>query len=169
VVNAAPNLAATWIHVPAIAIPPAAWSSRFQIYLLEDPSLPTSQAALVPLDELVLAQRPLYVDLTTLLSVERSSGLFRLVPDEPSAALVRRQVEGTGSLNLPFVVVADGARIYMGAFVSALSSYRYPGPIAPLEELQDDRLTILGPAAGDDPRWDPRIVKVLSEASRLLP
>ena len=87
-------------------------------------------------------------------------------------ALLNR-VGQVGTQGVPFVVEADGQRIYLGAFYSLVSSQSFAGPMILVEGIDDAGFAI-GPsypaaAAGADVRGDPRILKVLGEAGKLLP
>ena len=45
-------------------------------------------------------------------------------------------------LNLPFVAVADGARIYLGTFLASLSSISPTGPNANVDDITSDDVTL---------------------------
>jgi len=103
-------------------------------------------------------------------AVYRGSTLLDLLVDD---ARPDRTISLDG---VPFVVMADGQRIYMGAFITGLSSFAISGPEVFGEEIVEDGFPIYppnehimpGPAA-PDLRSDPRILKVLTEAGRLVP
>ena len=72
---------------------------------------------------------------------------------------------------VPFVMTANGERIYAGAFWTMLSSLSYDGVVIldplPLSSVMpgDLRITLGYPApelfTGEDPRSDPRILEAL--------
>jgi hypothetical protein len=70
---------------------------------------------------------------------------------------------------LPFVAVADGARIYLGTFLASLSSISPTGPNANVDDITSDGATLLAPWSGADPRNDDRILKALTETGKLVP
>jgi hypothetical protein len=72
-------------------------------------------------------------------------------------------------LGLPFVVVADDVRIYLGTFTSVISSISPAGPNLMTDDITSDELVIQPPWRGTDPRNDPRILQVLTETGRLVP
>ncbi|MCY2931625.1 MAG: hypothetical protein NTV86_19460 [Planctomycetota bacterium] len=71
--------------------------------------------------------------------------------------------------SLPFVMVADGQRCYLGQFYSPLSSYPASVPTIALElGAPRNPIRIHIPIAGaNDPRGDPRIQKALRELGKL--
>ena len=81
-----------------------------------------------------------------------------------------RETEG-----LPIVAVADGVRIYLGGYFAASSSVgvAYPTIYSPAIATDMSGITIRAPYSGstppNDPRFDPRIVKVLTETGRFVP
>jgi hypothetical protein len=159
--------ASTFFCVPSISIAPDAWASRLQLFLLEDEKLSTFDVAELPLDTLVLAQDPI-LDLGRIASVTKASGEIRLLENSDFGKWVRDVIQGRSLLLMPFVVVADGARIYLGSFVSSLSSAIGPVPWVEAESMSADRFRIAPSGPDTDPRWDARILKVLGESSRLV-
>jgi hypothetical protein len=137
-----------------------------QLYLA-DADLEPGESLMLGLDEIPLEAEPL---LTTgdLLSYDQEEHAFALTQDacerilEPEI-LYRR-----------FVVLANGERIYTGAFWTPLSSRSYDG-IAILQPLSEDRCILrvdLGyPShltyAGKDPRNDERLLMALDQAGKL--
>ena len=154
-------------YVPEVSIAPESWADRLGIYLLEDSEMSATEAASRPLDDLVLASRPL-LDLATIVSVTRQTAEIRVQDFGDLGTLIRNEMSLRKQLLMPFVVEADGARIYLGEFVSLLSSTVGPGPYVESDAIGSDRFRVEPYFSGADPRWDPRIVKVLTEASRLV-
>jgi hypothetical protein len=72
-------------------------------------------------------------------------------------------------LDMPFVVIADGTRIYLGTFTSQISSIGPTGPFVYVEDISADDLFLRSPLSGSDPRSDERIIKALSERGKLVP
>ena len=67
------------------------------------------------------------------------------------------------------MVVVDGVRIYLGTFMSDISSIPPAGPVIVTDEITADGLAIQPPWTGTDPRNDPRIIQALTEAGKLVP
>jgi hypothetical protein len=155
----------TKFYVPDIAVAPEAWSDRFRISLLADEKLSAQDAAKQPLDKLVLASTAL-LDLKRITAVTKATGEFRVQDDSDLGSWVQNRMSSNSLLNMPFVVEADGIRIYLGSFMSPISSYAGPGALVDVMSMKPDRFVIDSPLP--DLRWDPRIVKVLTEASRLI-
>lgn len=159
------------LHAADVPIMPWSWYERFSIVLLEDPLLYTPDVVGIPLDALTLDDSPVvalanldfYSQSTHTLHWESwySEHLQSLLPEVP--------VYG-----LPFVVLADDQPIYLGSFVTSLSSESFDHPVIVLEDLTDSSATIAsGYPAGappeNDPRADPRILQILREAGKLAP
>jgi hypothetical protein len=71
---------------------------------------------------------------------------------------------------LPFVVTVDGAPVYLGTFFRLVSSKIPVGPVIVIDDITDDLVPISAPKrAGDDARFDPRIVQVLTDTGKLVP
>jgi hypothetical protein len=82
---------------------------------------------------------------------------------------------------IPFVVEADGQRIYLGAFGTNLSSIGIYAPEVMVEDIANDGFAINPPPplpppsppatnpGSPDRRNDPRIVKVFTEAGLMIP
>jgi len=153
-------------HVPGVFIAPAAWSNRFAIYLLEDPRQTPNVLASTPLDSLVLVDHSL-LDLGFIASVSQATGEVRIHGNGDIGRLISSLMENL--LLMPFVVEADGERIYLGNFISPISSNLGDGPMVDSMRMSADRFQIEKPHQGPDPRWDQRILKVLGEANRLVP
>jgi hypothetical protein len=70
----------------------------------------------------------------------------------------------------PFVVKVDDVPIYLGTFFRLVSSMTPVGPVIMVDNITNDLVPILAPMqAGNDPRFDPRIVAALSETGKLVP
>jgi len=153
-----------------VPIMPWDWYERFSIRLLADPLLSTPDVVDIPLDALVLdspivalANFDFYSQSTHTLhwGAWYTAQLQDYLPEVP--------VHG-----LPFVVMADDQRIYLGSLVTRESSVAFDHPVIVLEDLTATSATIAPgyPAATPqtpDPRADPRILQVLSEAGKLGP
>ena len=160
-------LLGTKIYVPSVTmVPNYQWNKRFQIYLLQDSSIGTLGAATLAIDSLVLAAQPL-LDLSRIAYVEQATTRIGLNPGQKLGDSIRSQLGQT--LGLPFVVVVDGVRIYLGTFMSDISSIPPAGPVIVTDEITADGLAIQPPWTGTDPRNDPRIIQALTEAGKLVP
>jgi hypothetical protein len=151
------------LYVPHVTMMPYTLHSRFQIFLLADRSATPEQARAQGIDSLVLAATPL-LDLWPIYYVEQSTGNI----GTPSAATIANTlVPLSGS---PFVVKADGVPIYLGTFFRLVSSMMPVGPVIVVDNITNDIVPISAPKTGsDDPRFDPRIVQVLTETGKLVP
>lgn len=107
------------------------------------------------------------MDLGSIASISQGTGEVRTSGNLDIGRAVTNLIDGL--LLLPFVVEADGERIYLGNFVSPISSNLGSGPMVDGMRMRADRFQIEKPYQGPDPRWDPRILKVLGETSRLVP
>jgi hypothetical protein len=162
-------LAGSKIYVPDSGMVTYSKHDRFALYLVSDPSLTAVQASQVPVSELLLNTTPLldlaeldYYELTT--HTVHWTGLTK-------ASLIA-SLPNVGVQGVPFVVVLDGAsgeRIYMGAFMTALSSIALNAPTVVIEDMTDDSMQILAPKSGPDPRADPALIKELTWAWKLAP
>jgi hypothetical protein len=124
----------------------------------------------VPPDDLTLSDTAV---LTMEDVVSYDPGAYELTLTEDAVGRIRQM--GVPMGGLPFVVVAQGERVYTGAFWTPVSSLSYPGTAAMLS-LEEDAVTLrfdLGyPASpelfeGVDLRNDERILKAFSKAEKL--
>jgi hypothetical protein len=166
VTTAGASLFGTRIYVPRVVIGSSEPNQRFRIFLLKDSTLSSSSVASQPLDSLVLADSPL-LSLDYIAYVEKSTFKIGFNPDQSMANSIRTKL-GT-PLEMPFVTVADGARVYLGTFTASLSSIPPQGPYTNVDEIASDGFTLQAPWSGKDPRFDDRIVKALSERGKLVP
>jgi hypothetical protein len=87
--------------------------------------------------------------------------------------LLESEVGKVTLYGVPFVAVADGQRIYLGSFTTPISSYAIAGPEVMVEDIVAGGFPIVRPAnlrpTPPDPRADSRIVKVLTEAGKVIP
>ncbi len=169
VTDSASELFGTQLYVPEVTIAAGHDANRWKMYLLSDSTITPSTAAAQPLDALTLADNPL-LTLSQLAYVDQASSEFGFTPGQPYGTSFKTNIGKVGVPGLPFVVVADDVRIYLGSFYTILSSYRPEGPTVTIEDIGTDSFTISPPATSSaDPRFDPRIVKVLTETGRLIP
>jgi hypothetical protein len=155
------------LYVPHVTMMPYTLHSRFQIFLLADQSTTPEQARAQGIDSLVLAATPL-LDLWPIYYVEQSTGNIG-TPSAASiaSALLSPKVPLSGS---PFVVKVDDVPIYLGTFFLRVSSMIPVGPVIMVDAITSDLVPISAPKTGsDDPRFDPRIVQVLTETGKLVP
>lgn len=166
VTDTASGLGGTRLYVPRVIIGSYQQNQRFQIYLLSDSTLTAGAVSTQALDELVLANLPI-LHLGHITYVEKATGKIGLNPGQKYGESLRTRL-GT-PLGMPFVVVADGTRIYLGTFTSDLSSWSPTGPFVNVEDIKPEGFTLRGPVNGTDARNDDRIVKALSERGKLVP
>jgi hypothetical protein len=166
VTDAVSGLAGTKIYVPRVIIGSYESDKRFQIFLLKDSTLRAGAVASQALDSLVLADYPI-LDLGRIAYVEKATSKMGFNPGQKYGDSLRTSLGSP--LELPFVAVADGARIYLGSFTAPLSSIAPTGPYVFVNEITADGLTVHAPVRGSDPRNDERIIKALSERGKLVP
>ncbi len=166
VTTASADLGGTKIYVPKVVIGSSKSNKRFQLFLLKDSTLRSYSVANQLLDDLVLADSPV-LDLNGIAYVERATTKIGFNPGQKIGDNLRTRL-GT-PLSLPFVAVADGARIYLGTFLASLSSISPTGPNANVDDITTDGATLLAPWSGADPRNDDRILKALTETGKLVP
>lgn len=166
VTDSSSELFGTRVYVPRVEHLEGSPGDRLEIYLLEDPSLTSRDTDVLSLDSLVLAEQPL-LDLFDITFMQPDTGDVGVNPSAWYPA------EGLGDklgdvplYGLPFVVVADGERIYQGAFMTMISSVLTRGPQVMVERSTPDGFVIEPPVDGTDPRNDSRILAVLTQTSR---
>jgi hypothetical protein len=171
------------IYVPGVNVAPYGWVNRFGIWRLADPAIDAVTAAQNDLASLVLAAEPLvnlrdidYVQLPPPCPADGSSPCDMWIGLNLAflgGSTVQSYVGKPTVRGVPFVAVADGERIYLGAFMTGLSSYAIAGPEVMVEDIAMSGFPILRPMnlrpAPPDLRADPRIVKVLTEAGKAVP
>ena len=140
--------------------------SEFGIYLLKDSTLSTSAAMNKSLGSLEVKEKPL-IDLDGIVTYDWSEHLITLSSDayENVKYIETKAMSTTG---LPFVVIVDDAKIYLGIIFPLYSSSMPPQVLpyiyhAPLNEfkIRQARLDI------EDKRNDERIYSVLKENGKL--
>jgi len=147
---------------------PAKDKYRFAIYLVADP-VDAGRPNDITLEELRLAPEPIITE-KDLLGYDWDRHTLKLTPG------VRDHIPPPGVWGVPFVVVADGKRCYLGAFWTHLSSYMPNLPVAYVDSISarldsKDSIRIEPPpvAEANDPRGDPRIRRVLEALNFVSP
>jgi hypothetical protein len=171
------------IYVTGARVAPASWAGRFRIWRLEDASLTGQDVAGLDIQALKLAAAPLLrltdFDFVRFESKSCGPGANPCTWMELNTDFVRgNELRSTlGSRvdlrGIPFVVEADGERIYVGAFQTGISSIGFPGPGVMVEEIVDAGFAVYPPPnmrpLPPDGRQDARIVKVFTEAGKVAP
>ncbi|HEY3445465.1 MAG TPA: hypothetical protein VGK67_03830 [Myxococcales bacterium] len=144
------------------------WQRRFALYPLADPAMNAVDAAKLDLASLPLAAEPL-LDLYSIRYYRRGDHslafTLEMTMDRLKAALGTVPVSGK-----PFVVVADGARIYLGAFWSPVSSLSPTMPFVMIDSSDGRGFTIeKSTAGGVDARGDSRAMTALEQSGKLAP
>jgi hypothetical protein len=146
------------------------WTDRLAIYLLADESITAVQAAQLPLDSLEIASSPL-MTMESLAYYDANTHALFFGSWWSSGSLIN-PLPQVGVFGLPFVVVADQERIYLGAFYTLISSVLFDGPIIVIDypEAPYDHVVIEPNYASPqtpDPRSDTRIFNVLRASGKL--
>jgi hypothetical protein len=171
------------IYVTGARVAPAAWADRFRIWMLKDAGLTGQDVASLDIDALELAAAPLLnltdVDFAAFESKSCGRGAnpctwMELNTDFILGSVLQSKLGSPVDLRgIPFVVEADGERIYVGAFQTSISSIGFPGPGVMVEEIVDAGFAVHPPqslrALPYDGRNDPRVVKVFTEAGKVAP
>ena len=155
------------LFAPAARVMPWGWEKRFALYLLKDRNLDAAAAAKVALDSLVLDDPPL-LDLYSI-SYYRGADNFVAFALDMSPERLKNQLGTVPVLGRPFVAVADGQRVYLGAFWTPVSSVMPTLPYVAVEQVNAQGFTIDLPAGLGDPRSDPRVLTALTDSGKLAP
>ncbi len=171
----------TQVYVPGVPVAPHGWASRLRFLPLSDSNVAISSVETKDLQSLQLANTPLldlmdidYVDADTKACSENGQAACNWVGLNTmlfSGTTLASKVTSSAP-GMPFVVEADGERIYLGVFQSIISAYAPRVARVGFEDILADGFPIYPPRAGTsepDLRNDPRILKVLSEAGKLIP
>jgi len=171
----------TRVYVPAVPVAPSGWASRLRFLSLKDTSIQVSSVEYKDIQTLDLATDPMmdlmdidFVDLESATCGAHGAPTCNWVGlNLPflSGTTLASKIPGTAP-SMPFVVEADGERIYLGVFQSINSAYAPRVARVGFEDIRDDGFPIYPPpstSAFTDLRNDPRIVKVLTEAGKLIP
>jgi hypothetical protein len=137
-------------------------------WLLKDKTTTADMAQNHPLDDLELAASPLvsmwnmdFYDATShTVHLTRGSNLSTDSPSLPEVPFY----------GLPFVVTANGKRVYLGSFMSSTSSYIPPIPTILDDDATDDSSFTIHPVVGQgvDFRSDAHLIQALHDASKLV-
>ena len=142
----------------------------FAVFLLSS-EMTAEEARVMPLDDLPLGDTAL---LTMEDVVSYQPDRYEMVLTDEAAERIRQMAIPLDGL--PFVMVAQGERVYAGAFWTPISSLSYSG-IAAMFWLEEDavilRFDLSYPASpelleGVDLRNDERILKAFSKAEKLI-
>lgn len=161
------SLAGARLYVPRIPLANYDAYKGWQLYLLGDATITPDQAAAMPLESLPLAVGAA-LSLSSIAYFQRSTGEVGFIPSTSHGDALKSALN-VPLAGLPFVVVVDGERMYLGAFTRAMSSYAPPGPTISVDAINNEYFTIEAPRTGNDPRFSPRVVEVLQKAVRLIP
>jgi hypothetical protein len=156
------------VYVPQVTMTTYADHKRLQIFRLADSNITPTQAASSALATLTLASTP-WLDLSGIVSVERPSGIVEIATVNTGVDALRSSLSDVPLSGAPFVVMVDDVPIYLGTFWRSISSMMPVGPTITIEDITSSQLTISPASSGSDPRFEARIVQVLTETGRLLP
>jgi len=155
-----------------VVVAPWSWQNRFEVRLLADPAITAQQASQVPLESLEIAAGEPLIHLMSVAWYEASTHTVQWDGWNSSEYLLS-QLPPVGVAGLPFVVLADGKPVYLGAFMTLVSSFALSMPVIVVESMQERSFRIddgyPAGSSGVDPRDDPRVRKVLEESQKLAP
>ncbi len=155
-----------------VVVAPWSWQNRFEVRLLADPAITAQQASQVPLESLEIAAGEPLLHLMSVAWYEASTHTVQWDGWYTSEYLLN-QLPPVGVAGLPFVVLADGKPVYLGAFMTMTSSFTLSMPVIVVEDMQERSFRIddgyPSGASGVDLRDDPRVRKVLEESQKLAP
>lgn len=141
---------------------------QFEVFLLSDTTVRVFHYAGTRLEDLPLAESP-WITSADIFSYDWETHEIILKPE--SAGLMGNFRDPLGGPDIPFVVVANGERIYMGQFPWMPSSFLGSGPS--IYKVEGDRPGVrIGPPPNlgvPDQRNDERIQRCLTEAGLLQP
>jgi hypothetical protein len=141
-------------------------SRGFAIYTLQDTTLSASMVWDRPLESLVLTPKPFLTE-EDITSYTWNTHEFTLTAPVDSQLAALKWAHGhTGGI--PFVVVAGGERVYLGAFWYAYSSLIPQVPYIDVLLYPHRIWNTPNPAVSDDKRNDGRIYRVLKTAGVLI-
>ena len=155
------------LFADSVFVPGFSWNDRLEFRLLSDPDLSAEQAALIPLHDLALADYPLF-NLSDIATYTPETYTFQI----NQFSLYRLdELPPVGVFGLPFVLLVDGERLFLGSFHTLLSSSCGVSPQIIYENIGEGELTMgwscsLPP--GPDPRDDLRLLEILRDASKLI-
>jgi len=158
----------TFIYVPEVSLASYANQKRFQIFLLSDSTISQSQAVAQGLSAVSLATNPI-LDISRIAYVSSSANEIGFNPGQKIGDTLQPMLKGSLVLGVPFVIVADGERIALGAFMSGVSSISYGLPSILVENINSDWLVIDDGTGVTNPLKDSRIVTTLTATGKLIP
>ena len=138
---------------------------RFEIFLLQDETLTTEDVENLPLNSLELGISPI-LDLVGISYYDRRSHELALAPftyGNFQYYLPDMTVSG-----IPFVVVVDGEKIFLGSFASVYSSVIAEVPMIYLDDYELMILELEWFGEGEDPRDNQVILDLLRETGKLV-
>lgn len=141
-------------------------SKIFGIYLLKNDTLSTDKAKQFPLEFLIVANEPI-INIDDIISYEWSNHIINLTPEAfERFKTVETKIKST--YGLPFIVMVDEQKIYLGNIYPAYSSYFHMDlpfiDVAPFIEMRIGR----APSKDiEDKRNDIRIYNVLKSKNKL--
>lgn len=161
------------VWLDGVSIAPNAWQQRFGLWLLADAGLGAADAAKLGLAALQTEPLPV-LGLGDIGFYQASTHHVGWSPPLQGHQALLAKLGNVGVAGRPFVVQADGERVYLGAFVTAVSSFAVDMPAVVVQQISADGFVIdgsypSGSTPEPDPRADPRILKVLAQAQKLVP
>lgn len=170
VTDTATDLYGTRVYVPSVNVLGFTLPSPLDFFLLQDSTLTVDKAELVPLETLPLAPTA-FLRLDQIDFVEKASHWIGVVPEYAIIESLQKTLGHVPLYGTPFVIKVEGQALFLGAFMSFISSVGYRVPTVWVDEMVTDGFPLrAGPlTGGTDALDDARVVKVLTDAGRWVP
>jgi hypothetical protein len=108
--------------------------SGFGIYLLKDEKISAVDALRLKLDDIALRDKPLFT-LDDFVCYSWKDHWFKLTPEALKRLPKAAPPENRLLKGIPFVLLVNGERVYLGAFWTSISSLSFPNPVIVADEM----------------------------------
>lgn len=108
--------------------------SSVSIHLLADEKMNAADALRLNLDQIPLQKKPLYT-LDDFVCYSWEDHWFKLTPEALKRLPKAAPPENRLLKGIPFVLLVNGERVYLGAFWTSISSISFPNPVIVADEM----------------------------------
>jgi hypothetical protein len=170
VTDTATNLYGTRVYVPSVNVVGFGYPSPLDFFLLKDSTLTADKANLLPLDTLPLAPTA-FLKLDQIDFVDNASHWIGVVPGRRTVENLQETLGNVPVAGTPFVIKVNGQALFLGAFMSPISSVILRVPTVMMDEMATDGFPVRAgyPTGGPDVLADSRVIKVLTDTGRWIP